>query len=114
MTRVKRSSICATVGLLASLIPSPVLAQSPAPEQWTDEDKCGNNGPVEFTPDVVIRACTRILNGPNVTRIWRDIAFVARGDAYADLGDHQRAIADFSASIRSTRPEVMLCIVGVR
>ena len=101
MRRIKQYSICITIVLLTSLTGMSILAQSLAPNQLSDADKCGNNNPGEiFSPDAVIQACSAVINTPYQIPIFRENALFSRGIAYAELNDHQRAIADFSELIR--------------
>jgi tetratricopeptide (TPR) repeat protein len=99
MTRAKQLWICATASLIASLIGSPGLAEPLAAKELTDLQKCDDTYK-ELPPEVVIQGCTGLINSPGLPPIVRDNAFFMRGKTYAALGDDQRAIADFSASIR--------------
>lgn len=52
-------------------------------------------------PRSAIAACTRILNAASVTPAVSQIALYNRGCAHARLGQHQEAVADFTAAIRN-------------
>lgn len=51
-------------------------------------------------PDVQLRACTEIITNSRFGQDARALAYLYRGEARADAGAFQRAIADFSESIQ--------------
>jgi tetratricopeptide (TPR) repeat protein len=61
--------------------------------------QCYNSGN-EFTPEQSIRGCSDVISMRSVTGDGRAQAFKLRGDRYRQLGDYERAIADYSQVIR--------------
>lgn len=62
-------------------------------------------------PDVQLRACTEIIANPSFDFDAKALAYRYRGDARTDAGAFQRAIADFSDSIR-LRPSNVPAFAG--
>jgi len=58
----------------------------------------------EFTPEQSIAGCTAALRSGEVAAEDRPAMFAMRGWWYNDLGDHERAVADFAEKIR-LRPD---------
>jgi tetratricopeptide (TPR) repeat protein len=62
-------------------------------------------------PDVQLRACTEIITNSSFGLDAKALAYRYRGDARTDAGAFQRAIADFSESIR-LRPDNVPAFAG--
>jgi lipoprotein NlpI len=59
-----------------------------------DADTCAKVG-----GDEAIAACTRVIQNRGTSTTNRVMAYVNRGNAFDDKGDHERAIADYSEAI---------------
>lgn len=58
-------------------------------------DDCNSN-----TPDYIIDGCTKLIDGDNTNDEAKAIAYFNRANALDDKGDHDAAIADYTASIK--------------
>jgi tetratricopeptide (TPR) repeat protein len=87
-----RAAAATILGVILGLaaLSSPVLAESP--KDWAD---CPSN-----EPDRSIPACTRIIARGKDTRANLAIGFSNRGNDFQRKGDHDRAIADYTQSIK--------------
>ena len=75
------------------------MLAGPAPAaNQQDVNDCKNDD-----PDRSIAGCTRLLNSSNLTKRLRAQSYYNRGLAWHDKGEADRAIADFTEAIRSTR-----------
>ncbi|MGP0089489.1 MAG: tetratricopeptide repeat protein [Xanthobacteraceae bacterium] len=81
--------------MLLVLMASPACAQTPQQQH----DQCMNKGG-PFSPDQRLRACTAIIQSGRETPRNLAAIFNSRGIAYRDIGDNDRAIADFDEAIR--------------
>lgn len=50
--------------------------------------------------DTVIQGCTQLIKGKNTSKDALAIAYFNRGNAYDDNGDHDGAIADYTAALK--------------
>ena len=80
--------ICAAIA--AAMLFAPAFAAS-----QKDHEDCSKAG-----GDIAIPSCTRIINDHNESVRNRAIAYYNRGSAWSDKGDNDRAIADYSETIR--------------
>ena len=80
--------ICAAIA--AGMLFAPAFAAS-----QKDHEDCSKAG-----GDIAIPSCTRIINDHNESVRNRAIAYYNRGSAWSDKGDNDRAIADYSETIR--------------
>src|SRR5262245_17927189 len=80
--------LVASTALFAAINPAAAASQA----EW---EACKGND-----PDRSIAACTRIIQRRGETTTDAAIAYYSRGSAYANKGDGERAIADFSEAIR--------------
>jgi len=86
------------IGLAALLFIAsapPALAQS-RDQQW---GYCVNKNS-QHSLDLMITGCTAIIESGRETDANLAIAFYNRGNAYEDMNDYRRAIADYGQSIR--------------
>jgi lipoprotein NlpI len=60
------------------------------------DPECGGTN---IPPDVAVKACTRAIEFGSLERPELAKAYYARGSEWATLGNHDRAIADFSMAI---------------
>ncbi len=78
-----------------------LLAAPPPPsaraDYATDARRCTDDAE---DPDLRIHACTRLLQSGELGEENLPIAFFNRGNAYADKGQYDRAIADYGRAIR--------------
>lgn len=58
-------------------------------------DDCNSN-----TPDYIIDGCTKLIDGGKTSDEAKAIAYFNRANALDDKGDHDAAIADYTASIK--------------
>jgi tetratricopeptide (TPR) repeat protein len=84
-----------------------LLAMSLQPAAADLIDECRGHA----WPDVQLRACTEIITSPSFGIDARALAYRYRGDARTDAGAFERAIADFSDSIR-LRPDNVPAFAG--
>jgi lipoprotein NlpI len=79
--------------VLAMIVAAPARAQSGGPnDPWAQCD--------DSKPDVVIAGCTKLIKAQLDSFANLGVAFDNRGNAYADKGDFDRAIADYDEAIR--------------
>ena len=90
------------VAVVAGLALAPLWAAGTA---WAgDWDICPKAGE---RPDAAIAACTRIIESGNESRTNRAIAYYNRGIAWAEKGQYDKAIADYTKAIRR-KPDLAL------
>jgi len=89
--------IAAALSLLAAR-PQPALAGYPA----YFERECSGDPDSGVSYERAVNACTRILNSGDVAR--RDVPYYLyqRGAAYGELGQYEKAIADFDTALLIT------------
>jgi tetratricopeptide (TPR) repeat protein len=90
------SSVRAVFGALF-LASAAVLAAAAPEERAALWPQCWNK---ESTPADKIAACSALIDAQRENKSNLAIAFGARGAAYAALGDHDKAIADFDQAIK--------------
>ena len=78
----------ATAGLVLSIGAGTALADAPA------DCTQGRN------PEIRMRACSEVIEGPSYAVDVKALAYRNRGNARADAGAHEKAIADFAEAIR--------------
>lgn len=66
-----------------------------APSQADPIDDCNSN-----TPDYIIDGCTKLIDGGKTSDDALAVAYFNRANALDDKGDHDAAIADYTASIK--------------
>ena len=76
----------------ASFGPVPAVAQSDQQRKWCNEK--------DGAPDQRISGCTAVIQSGSLADRSLAPAFNNRGIAYADKGQHDRAIQDFDQAIR--------------
>jgi tetratricopeptide (TPR) repeat protein len=59
-------------------------------------------------PDAVIQGCSQLIDGGKLGAEAMAVAYFNRANAYDDSGDHDSAIADYSAAIK-LQPEYIDC-----
>jgi tetratricopeptide (TPR) repeat protein len=79
-------------GILILLAPTPAASQTV--RQMTEQ--CGNGSDL----DAVIRSCSGLIERGNVAARELSIIFNNRGVAYSQLGNFDKAVADYSEAIR--------------
>src|ERR1700722_19344142 len=84
----------AALAATALLMTAPVAAQ-----QAQGEASCGTKGGAP-TPDVTITTCTAAIESGKIGPPNLSLAYNNRGIAYADKGDLDRALSDYTAAIR--------------
>src|ERR1700743_1537536 len=85
------------VGMWAAMIGAP-HARAQVPPEW---EHC--SGANHVARDERIKACTTLIESPQTNQHIRAMAFDSRGIAYRAEGELDRAIADYTESIRLDR-----------
>ena len=83
-------------GSLVIFLSSMMLATAAA----DDISDCNGRG---AQADVQIVACTRLIDSGRLDRAELPLAYVQRGNAWQDTGDHERAIQDYNRAIQADR-----------
>lgn len=83
------------VNPLAIALALATLTLLPAQSLADPIDDCNSN-----TPEYIIDGCTKLIDGDNTSDEARAIAYFNRANALDDKGDHDAAIADYTASIK--------------
>ena len=79
-------------------------APAGAQPSFEDEQKCWDAGE-EFSPEDGIAACNGLLEADGLLEEDRPYLLAMRGWSYHELGDYERALADYSEKIR-LQPDV--------
>jgi len=90
-----------------SLLAGPALAcAAPAGAQpsFEDEQKCWDAGE-EFSPELQVAGCNALLEADGLLEEDRPYVIAMRGWSHHELGDLERALADYSEKVR-LQPEV--------
>lgn len=87
--------LAAGLGLLCGFAPAPTHSQDPI----EDERRCWDAAE-EFAPEVRIASCTAMIGSGQVSAEGLPSMIAMRGYSYAELGDYEHAIADYSEAIR--------------
>jgi tetratricopeptide (TPR) repeat protein len=74
-------------------------AESAAQPSLDDQDKCWDTAE-QFAPEQQVAGCTALLEADGVPEEDRAYAIALRGWSYHELGDLDRALADYSEKIR--------------
>ena len=92
--------------LLVALCAAALAAAGPAPSQSRDERWHWCTGryktppDVSISPDLQISGCTAVIQSLRESRDNLARAFNNRGVAYADKGQHDRALQDYDQALR--------------
>jgi tetratricopeptide (TPR) repeat protein len=89
-------------GQTAAVLTAFILSWSaPAGADYNDDaTKCEGTAAQGITPDVVIAACTAVLQSGDAGRDGRAIAYYNRANAHYDKKELDQAIRDYSEAIK--------------